>query len=346
VLQYILSRAYVEERPVLIGLSALSFSFRCGLVGRGTARAVPSPLGVDAIIALAVRAGLQSIELPLALLPDLDPGRLAALRERLASCGLTPVVDCDASDDEQIAAAIPAAAALGARVLRVLASPVLEGARVAFTSDWEAYLGEVIERLAAARPLAERHGVTLAVENHQDLTADDLLRVVAEVGGPNIGVTFDPVNALVVAEDPFSALQRLAPHIRNVHLSDYVAYPSHEGWRLVRCALGEGDLNLRRLLVLLAALAPATTCQIELVNHSARHVRLLTDTWWRGYPPRDIREVLPVLREFAAPARSRDDDWRTPWERGAPAEQIALYEDQQYASSLSYLRAIGALPRP
>ncbi len=331
---------------MLIGLSALSFSFRCGLVGRGTPRAVPNPMGVEAIIALAVRAGLQSIELPLNLLPDLAPPRLSALRERLTVCGLTPVVDVDTLDEATLEAAIPAAATLGARVLRVLASPVLEGARVAFTPDWAAYLDQAIATLKAARPLAERHGVTMALENHQDLTADDLLRVVAEVGGPSMGVTFDPVNALVVAEDPFAVLHRLAPHVRNVHLSDYVAYPSHEGWRLVRCALGEGDLNLRRLLVLLAALAPGAPCQIELVSHSARHVRLLTDAWWGGYPPRDIRDVLPVLREFAAPARSRDDDWRTPWERGAPAEQIALYEDQQYAASLNYLRSIGALSRP
>ncbi|NTU79731.1 MAG: sugar phosphate isomerase/epimerase [Chloroflexales bacterium] len=329
---------------MLVGLSALSFSFRCGLVGRGTSRAVASPLGIDAIIALAVRAGLQSVALPIALLPDQAPARLAALRDRLAMCGLTPVVDTDVIDLASLEAAIPVAAALGTRILRVLASPVLEGARAAFTADWEAYLAGVIARLRAARPLAEQYGITLALENHQDLTTDDLLHVVAEVGG--IGVTFDPVNALIVAEDPFTAVHRLAPHICNVHLADYIAYPSHEGWRLVRCALGEGDLNLRRLLVLLAALAPAAPCQIELVSHSARHVRLLTDAWWRGYPARDIRDVLPVLREFAAPSRSRDDDWRTPWERGAPEEQIALYEDQQYASSLTYLRSIGVLTRP
>lgn len=331
---------------MLIGLSALSFSFQCGFVGRGTARAVSSPMGVDAIITLAVRAGLQSVALPLGLLPDLAAPRLTALRERLAVCGLAPVVDSDVVEVSTLEVAIPAAATLGARVLRVLASPVLEGARTTFTPSWEDHVSEVIARLRAVRPIAEHYGVTIALENHQDLTSDDLLRTVTAVGGPNIGVTFDPVNALVVAEDPFVMLHRLAPHIRNIHLADYVAYPSHEGWRLVRCALGEGDLNLRRLLVLISALAPGAPCQIELVSHSARHVRLLTDEWWQGYPPRDIRNVIPVLREFAAPARSREEDWRTPWERGAPEEQIALYEDQQYAASISYLRSISVLPRP
>ena len=331
---------------MLIGLSALSFSFRCGLVGRGTPRAAASPLGVDAIIALAVRAGLHSVELPLAMLSDLAPSRLVALRERLLASGLALVLDADVADVGMLETVIPVAATLGVRVLRVLASPVIEGTRAAFTTDWEAYLAEVIARLRAVRPLAEHHGVTLSIENHQDLTADDLLHIVTEVGGPCIGVTFDPVNALLVAEDPFTVLHRLAPYVRNVHLADYVAYPSHEGWRLVRCALGEGDLNLRRLLVLLAALAPDTTGHIELVSHTARHIRLFTDAWWHGYPARDIRTVLPALREFAAPPRSRDDDWRTPWERGAAEEQIARYEDQQFASSLNYLRSIGVLTRP
>ncbi|MCX7861038.1 MAG: sugar phosphate isomerase/epimerase, partial [Chloroflexus sp.] len=56
---------------MLIGLSVLSFSYRCGLIGRGTTRAVSRPLDVEDIVALAARAGLQSIEFPLSLLPCL-----------------------------------------------------------------------------------------------------------------------------------------------------------------------------------------------------------------------------------------------------------------------------------
>ena len=58
---------------MLIGLSALSFSYRCGLIGRGTPRATTTPLDVDDIIALAARAGLQSVEFPIDLLSDPTP---------------------------------------------------------------------------------------------------------------------------------------------------------------------------------------------------------------------------------------------------------------------------------
>lgn len=330
---------------MLIGLSALSFSYRCGLVGRGTGRAVSRPIGVDDVIALAARAGLRSVEFPLDLLPDLSAARLAALRERLAVSGLAPVADSGVADVEALRSHIVAAAAVGAGVLRVLVSPVLEGMRSALPGGWEAHRAEIVERLRAVRPLAEERGVTLAVENHQDATSADLAAICAAVGGERVGVTFDVANTLVVAEDPLAALERLGPLVRNIHLSDYTAYPTSQGWRLVRCALGEGDLNLRGVFAAIERHAPQAPCQIELVSHTARHVRLLEDEWWRGYPPRDVRDLLPVLRLFAQTLRSRDDDWRTPWERGAPEAQIAFYEDQQYASSVSYLRSIGALPR-
>ncbi|NNJ08924.1 sugar phosphate isomerase/epimerase [Chloroflexales bacterium ZM16-3] len=330
---------------MLIGLSALSFSYRCGLLGRGTARATSTPLSIDDIVALTARAGLQSIEFPLGILPDLAPERIAALRARISACGLTPVADSDIVDVAALERHIPAAAALGAHVLRVTVSPVLEGWRSRMIADWDRYLAEVIERLRAVRPLAEHHDITIAVENHQDATSDDLLHIVTAVGGDHIGVTFDATNAFIVAEDPLVALERLGPHVRNIHLSDYTVYPSEQGWRLVRCSLGEGDMNLRRLFAAIEQAAPDTTCQIELVSHTARHLRLFANDWWEGYPPRDIRDILPIFRQFAQSSRAADDEWRTPWERGAGEEQNEFYEDQQFASSVSYLRSIGILPR-
>lgn len=328
-----------------IGLSALSFSYRCGLMGRGTSRMVAQPMEVEGLIVLAARAGLQGVAFPAALLPDLSLARLSSLRNRLHIHGLTPVLDSGVVDVPTLERLIPAAAALGVQVLRVLVSEVMEGTRAALPGGWAAHLDEIISRLRCLRPLAERHGVILAVENHQDATTDDLLRICAEVGGEAIGVTFDPINALTVAEDPLTAVRLLGPHIRNVHLSDYLVYPSEQGYRLVRCALGEGVMNFRAIFDLLRTCAPQVLCHIELVAHNARHIRLLTDEWWEGYGPRDIRAVLPALRLMAQNLRTADDDWRTPWERGADEPTIALYEDHQFAASVSYLRSIGVLER-
>lgn len=328
-----------------IGLSALSFSYSCGLIGRGTRRMVSQPLGLDGLIALASRAGLAGLEFPFAMLHDTTPTALAELRAQLESCHLTPVLDSEVASFTSLSAQIPIAAALGARIIRVLVSPVREGNRSTLSHSWEDQLTAVITQLRRAVPLAEEYNLVLSVENHQDATAADLLRICMSVGSDSLGVTFDPINALAVAEDPFEVLQALGHLVHNVHLSDFAAYPSPQGYRLVRCALGEGDLNFRQLFARLAQLAPDAICQIELVGHSSRHVRLLQEEWWRGYGPRDIRSLLPVLQLLAQSARPSTNDWRTPWERGAGESAVAFYEDQQFASSIGFLRSLGMLER-
>jgi sugar phosphate isomerase/epimerase len=328
-----------------IGLSALSFSYRCGLVGRGTDRLVTQPLTIEGLLTLASRAGLHGVEFPFIMLTSLEPEYLNHLRARLTTHGLTPVLDSNVIDVPTLEQQIPAAAILGARVVRVLLSDILEGGRTGIPGGWATHLDEMIARLRHLRPLAEHHGVCIAVENHQDATAEDLIQICTSVGGEYIGVSLDPINALTVAEEPLQAIQMVAPYIRNLHLADFLVYPSEEGYRLVRCALGEGCFNFRALFALLEDASAAMFCQIELVSHSHRHVRLLTDDWWEGYGPRDIRTVLPVLRLMAQNIQPTDEDWRTPWERGANEATVALYEDQQFAASVAYLRSIGILER-
>ncbi|HWQ16162.1 MAG TPA: sugar phosphate isomerase/epimerase family protein [Roseiflexaceae bacterium] len=330
----------IGENP--IGLAAYSMPWRCGFAGAGTARACPAPLDAYDLLELAAEHGLAAVELPIAaLLPDLEPGTLAAFKARADALGLAIVVDYGVVDVPALERLIPAAAALGARTLRVMLSTILEGARAAVPGGWEAYLERMIAELRRLRPLAEAHGVTLAPENHQDATSDDLLRVCEEVGGDCIGVTLDAVNPLAVGEEPLAFARKLGPRIVNVHLKDYHIYLTESGFRLVRCPLGEGVLDLRGLFALLAEVAPHATCNIELAALHARHIRLLEDDWWAGFPARDVRNVLPALRMAVHHARPAGEEWRTPWERECGADELAAYEEGQVAASVAYLRGLG-----
>lgn len=323
-----------------IGLAAYSFPWRCGFAGQGTERLCPQPYTIDDLFNLAAEYGLGAVEFPLTMLADLRPTTLVALRERAAALGLSLVCDSGVIDVPTLEHYIPAAAALGARTLRVMLSAVLEGSRGTIPGGWDAHLNEMIKRLQALRPLAEKHGVCLAPENHQDATSDDLIRICDEVGGPCIGVTLDAVNPLAVAEEPIRFARRLGTRIVNVHLKDYVIYPTTAGYRLVRCALGEGILDLPALFKLLAEVAPSASCNIELAAIHARHIRLMEEDWWASFPPRDIRAVLPVLRLVQRVARPDDEDWRTPWERGMDAEALASYEEGQFVRSVNYLNTL------
>ncbi|HKC75173.1 MAG TPA: hypothetical protein VKF37_13395, partial [Chloroflexota bacterium] len=114
--------------------------------------------------------------------------------------------------------------------------------------------------------------------------------------------------------------------------------------RLARCPLGAGVLDVPVLLDLCARDAPSATVCIELGALEARHVRLLEDEFWQGYPPRRIEEVLPVLRLREELARPADEDWQTPWERGEHGEALASFEMSQFEQSVEYLHIARVAP--
>lgn len=333
-------RLHIGRNPV--GLAAYGLPWRCGFAGAGTPRACGVPLGAYGLLELAAAHGLANVELPLGMLPDLEARTLAAFRSRADELGLGVVAASGVVALPELERLIPAAAALGARTLRVMLSSTLEGARHTIPGGWEAHLAEQIRRLRQLRPLAEAHDIVLAPENHQDATSDDLLRVCEEVGGAHIGVTLDAVNPLAVGEEPLAFARKLGPHIADVHLKDYTVHLTESGYRLARCPLGAGVLDLPGLFAILAEHAPHATCNIELAALHARHIRLLEDEWWAGFPPRDVRAALPALRFAIRHARPAGEEWRTPWELGADAAALAAYEEGQVAASVTFLRGLVA----
>ena len=324
-----------------VGLSAYTFSYLCGFVGAGTPRACADPYNAYDVMDLAAANGLGAVEFaPAWGLGGLDEARLEQARDYAAARGLSIVVEGDLVDVGELRALIPAARTLGARAVRTVVSRVLCGDRREVRDTWAGHLAETVRRLKEIRGLAEEAGVSIAVENHQDLTSDEHVALCEEVGSANVGVTLDAVNPLAVGEDPLAYARRIAPYLKNVHLKDYYLYRTPQGFRLVRCAIGAGVLDTPGLLALCAAEAPEATISIELGALHARHVRLLEDDFWPGYPPRRVEEVLPVLRLRDARARPQGEDWRTPWERGEQGEVLAAFEISQFDESVAYLQGL------
>ena len=108
------------------------------------------------------------------------------------------------------------AAGLGCTLVRcVAASPGYRG-RAPVAEQIEG----TVQPLAAAAARARGLGLTLALENHGDLRAADVLELVDRVGDEALAVCFDTANALRVGDDPLEAAVLLAPLTRMVHLKD------------------------------------------------------------------------------------------------------------------------------
>ncbi len=292
--------------------------------------------GLD-LIELAAHHGMAGVELPLDILPDHTPAGMDRLGALLQSKGMTYVLDLPVLDVMQARDSLPLARRAGARVVRCMVSAFLEGARAVHIPDWNAHMRDMIAKLLAVRPLLDELDMVLAIENHQDVNSDDLL-VLCEAGGPRVGVTFDVVNPLAVAEEPYEFARRLGPRIFNVHIKDYTIHPTASGYNLVRASIGEGCIDWRAMLTLLREVAPHALWHIELAALNARHIRLYEDQWWRGYPPRDIRAMLPLFRFLAGHMQPADAPWQTPWECEAPAEACERYERDQLERTVRYLK--------
>jgi sugar phosphate isomerase/epimerase len=131
------------------------------------------------------------------------------------------------------------AAAIGADVLRTILvlreSPAMTFSRT--RQDLELVL-----------PLARELGVMIAFENHEDVTADELLTFLDGMESPQIGACLDTGNDLVVFGDPLKAAAQLAPRAISTHIKDQKLVRVGDVVYSVGVPLGTGDLPLREQL--------------------------------------------------------------------------------------------------
>ncbi|MDX9866442.1 MAG: sugar phosphate isomerase/epimerase family protein [Kiritimatiellia bacterium] len=167
--------------------------------------------------------------------------------------GIAPDAHWPASG-EAFARAAKITAALGSRYIMM---------HVGFLDHSDAaYAKKFYDRVRALGDAAGEAGVTLLMETGQE-TAEELQRFVEKLNHPNVLLNFDPANLILYNKDePLSALRRLAPWIRHIHIKDAVrtAVPGTWGSEVV---WGEGQVNAFAFLNVLAEVGYEGAVAIE-----------------------------------------------------------------------------------
>jgi sugar phosphate isomerase/epimerase len=206
-----------------IGIDSYSYHRLLGEVRAGEDRPTQAfPRGTLDAIDHACRLGVDGISLETCFIaPGTDIAELreaAGALELVLAWGHPHGLEFGTSDDAacDLLAWLDRAAEADVKLVRcVAASPRFRDAsRVA--QDLE----RTATRLAVATARATALGLALAVENHADLRASELVTVLEYVGDASLGVCFDSANALRVGDDPLEAAAALARWIRIVHLKD------------------------------------------------------------------------------------------------------------------------------
>ncbi|MFN3652311.1 MAG: sugar phosphate isomerase/epimerase family protein [Armatimonadota bacterium] len=324
-----------------VGLCVYGLTYACGLAWAETPRANCRPLTAREVIDRAAEDRLSWVELPPRLLGDTSAPALHALRGYAEERGIRFVVAGGCVPDGDLLTELRIAAELGAPTLRCMLSRVLCGDRRAVEGGWSAYMERCARDLGRVLPEAERLGIAIAVENHQDADSADLLALCQLFESEYLGVTLDTGNPLSVMEEPLEFARRLAPYLRHAHLKDYRIHHAPNGYRLVRCAMGEGVIPFPALFELFDAQAWPITRNIEMAALNARLIPIFEPGWWDHLGGRDARQAMRPLQIVWNHLRPMDEDWRTPFERESP-EELAEYEWEQHRKTVEYLRLMFA----
>jgi sugar phosphate isomerase/epimerase len=205
----------------------------------------------------ARRLGVAGVSLESCFLPS-DEDFLLRLRDALDSHGFERVwawghpEGLRSGEDQEAARDLVAhlahARAVGAGVMRIVGGN--RRTRPASFARHKRRLGGMLRKLLGA---ARDHGVVLALENHIDLTADEMADLVGTLDSPWLGVCLDTGNNLRLLEDPVAVAEKLAPLARATHIKDIGVRRGNPRdfafWPSV--PLGKGLVDLPRVLGLL-----------------------------------------------------------------------------------------------
>lgn len=326
---------------VNVGLNPYGLTYHLGLQGKGTPRANPQGKGLEGFLEIATELGASVLEIFDPWLADLSDEQLRDLKKRLTDFGMMPVISAGLNMMGPIESALRSAKLLDAKVIRLGLSPVLEGSRNAWGHKWFELQHQIREGLGKYAPIAESEGRILAIENHQDFGSEELVDFCREFG-PAMGITLDTGNTFPVAEAPMDFVRRAAPHVRHVHFKDYRVQFTDEGYRLIRCAIGDGAVPLKAMMDELSKYNNTINAVLEPGALEARHIRFHSPDWWRGYRPSDAKAFAACVAAAHINRLSEDADYRTPWERQADTELVD-YELTMIHRSAANMRALGLM---
>jgi sugar phosphate isomerase/epimerase len=225
------------------------------------------------------------------------------VRERLAVHKLylegSIALPRDREDVGRFTAEVRTAKRCGASLFRTV---LLGGRRYEVFDSVEGFrkaVEQARQSLALARPVVEKHEVRMAVENHKDLQAPDLLELVKKLDSPFAGVCLDTGNSIALLETPQETAELLAPLAFTTHIKDMGVEEYPEGFLLAEVPLGTGFLDLAKVVATVRKAQPGVRLNLEMITRDPLKVPCLTPRYWatlENVPGRRLAAMIALVR--------------------------------------------------
>jgi sugar phosphate isomerase/epimerase len=229
------------------------------------------------------------------------------LRARAEQLGMyvevmSPLPRTDTAQFERVAAAAKEAGAI------CLRAACLGGRRYETFADlpsWQRFVSDSRASLERAVPIVEKHRIRLAIENHKDWTAGEMVALLKDIGSEWLGACLDTGNNIALLDDPYAFTEALAPFAFSTHIKDMAWEPYEDGFLLSEVPLGEGMLDMKRIVAAIRKAQPQVRMTLEMITRNPLRIPCLTDRYWATFPDRGGRYLAGMLRMVRATVRNR-----------------------------------------
>ena len=169
--------------------------------------------------------------------------------------------------------------------------------------QYKAFAERSWKSLQLAEPVAAKHGIRLAIENHKDWRIPDMLSILQRISSEYVGVCVDTGNSFALLEDSMDVVEAYAPWCFATHLKDMAAAEYEDGFLLADVPLGEGLLDLPKIVRILRKAKPETQFSLEMATRDPLKVPCLTEKYWATFanvPGADLARTLRYVRNHAS----------------------------------------------
>ena len=211
----------------------------------------PKEMNLLQLMDRAVEWGLDGLHITGCDLETKDDGRLAEVKKAAADRGLYLEYNfsLDEEFDPRLTDTIERGLEITEKIGADLAKLSLDIRRPrplygsCFHPDVMRQLCDVYDEVMAVLPILEKTGIRLALENHTETFADEILWLIHRIDHPLVGACVDTVNSMGVLENPETAVEKLAPYAFSNHFCDHKLDRDQFGIRFHGVALGDGDID-------------------------------------------------------------------------------------------------------
>lgn len=313
-----------------VGVGSASFHLRAGEERRRGEAQITEPMRFAEYCAELGAGGIQ------AQLPSNDTAYARKLRGFLEKNGMyfeasTQLPRSD-SDLDAFRDTVRDAEQAGASVIRTV---LFTGRRYEAFTDMAHYKearAAAWKSVTLAEPFLRKRKMKIAIENHKDLTSEDLLLLIDRIQSEYVGVCVDMGNNYALMEDPVDISRAFAKFAYSCHIKDHVLKSYAKGFLLFDAQLGTGIINLPQVVSTLRQAQPNLKFTLETMTRDALEIPYLEDSFWTTIDDIPGRNLIRTLRTV----RENEPKEDLPRISALPVEEQIKLEDDNVRAGLAY----------